>query len=349
MGNRASKFASQHLQSLFHMFVVDSLGDDNHETMHDLHAKFKDLSASEAWQLAYSLQLEKKYLAGQNIQEIVYNGHNMETDSNEYVWRVHHVAAAVRQAFVQTDKYFQDNRNMYPNDVNTGTTATVVLLFPSIIFVANVGDSRAIICCDQSASTGDLISVALTEDHTPYNPVERERIETLGGVIINTGEKLRVNGSLAITRSLGDVPFGALLSPEPDITVIRRFNSVTSFSDVQVQTFPRSSTDSSSVNPCEKLLELQGLSIMDPVQQFIVLASDGLFDVMTNNEVVYFICDVLCEVMEGLIEHDVVTDSAHVLNRLPLDVFHIASEKLAQEAYVRGSSDNIGVCIISLL
>ena len=34
---------------------------------------------------------------------------------------------------------------------------------------------------------------------------------------------------------------------------------------------------------------------------------------------------------------------------LPVHAFHFASQRLAQEALVRGSTDNIGVCVVDLL
>jgi serine/threonine protein phosphatase PrpC len=79
-------------------------------------------------------------------------------------------------------------------------------------------------------------------------------------------------------------------------------------------------------------------------QQFMVLASDGLFDVMSNDEVVRFVCASIVDIMKDSPTSDA---GAHE-HVLPFNAFHIAAEQLAQEAYLRGSSDNIGVCIINL-
>ena len=42
-----------------------------------------------------------------------------------------------------------------------------------------------------------------TEDHKPFNPREKERIQNAGGSVTLQ----RVNGSLAVSRALGDFDF----------------------------------------------------------------------------------------------------------------------------------------------
>ena len=62
------------------------------------------------------------------------------------------------------------------------------------VIAAHVGDSRAIMVTESS-------SFDLTMDHKPSNPSEKERVELLGGRIIQYGV-LRVQGILAVTSSL---------------------------------------------------------------------------------------------------------------------------------------------------
>lgn len=52
------------------------------------------------------------------------------------------------------------------------------------MIVANVGDSRAVLCRDGKA-------IDLSTDHKPEDTVERTRIEKAGGTV---GEDGRVNG-----------------------------------------------------------------------------------------------------------------------------------------------------------
>merc|ERR1740117_1887397 len=90
-----------------------------------------------------------------------------------------------------------------------GCTATVALVTPTHIIVANVGDSRCVL------STATQVS-ALTEDHKPQMPAERARIEAAGGTVVNSRGTFRVNGILAVSRALGDFSLKAnlLLPPE---------------------------------------------------------------------------------------------------------------------------------------
>lgn len=74
-----------------------------------------------------------------------------------------------------------------------GTTAVLILVTKSRYFVANIGDSRAVLCRAGQA-------VALSTDHKPDLPEERERIEKAGGYV----KQGRVNGSLSLSRSFGD-------------------------------------------------------------------------------------------------------------------------------------------------
>lgn len=74
-----------------------------------------------------------------------------------------------------------------------GTTAVLILVTKSKYFVANIGDSRAVLCRAGTA-------VALSTDHKPDLPEEKERIEKAGGYV----KQGRVNGTLSLSRSFGD-------------------------------------------------------------------------------------------------------------------------------------------------
>lgn len=113
----------------------------------------------------------------------------------------------------------------------SGTTASVVALFKDYLLVANVGDSRVVLCCsstlmkEKNFDTNPqeyLITnpVQLTVDHTPYDTGERIAVERRGGYILQDGV-LRVNGKLAVTRSLGDFTLKDVLTSHPDVTVLR--------------------------------------------------------------------------------------------------------------------------------
>ena len=62
--------------------------------------------------------------------------------------------------------------------------------------MGNAGDSRCIASVNGQAE-------ALSTDHKPSDPLERERIEKAGGFV----EFNRVNGNLALSRAVGDFAF----------------------------------------------------------------------------------------------------------------------------------------------
>lgn len=94
----------------------------------------------------------------------------------------------------------------------------------------------------------------LSNDHKPSNESEAKRIVAAGGWV----EFNRVNGNLALSRALGDFVFkrNEKKSAEEQI--------VTAYPDVVVK------------------------DIREDLE-FIVLACDGIWDVMTNEEVVQFV------------------------------------------------------------
>lgn len=99
----------------------------------------------------------------------------------------------------------------------SGSTCVCAVITPSHIICANLGDSRCYIGSDGKA-------IAMSEDHKPNNPEEKERIVKNGGFV----EFDRVNGCLAMSRALGDFEYKKriekpiheqLVIPVPDITV----------------------------------------------------------------------------------------------------------------------------------
>ena len=77
-----------------------------------------------------------------------------------------------------------------------GCTANVMLVKGKKLYVANAGDSRAIVVTSAGSSN-------LSTDHKPELECERLRIAKAGGVVVNG----RVDGNLNLSRSLGDVHY----------------------------------------------------------------------------------------------------------------------------------------------
>lgn len=102
----------------------------------------------------------------------------------------------------------------------SGSTLTVLLLVEGQILIANVGDSKAILCsrkiCSQDDTVKELHAEELTRDHHPDREDEKARIEASGGFVRVWGVP-RVNGILAMSRAIGDVllkRYGVIAVPE---------------------------------------------------------------------------------------------------------------------------------------
>lgn len=122
--------------------------------------------------------------------------------------------------------------------------------------MGNAGDSRCIASVNGQAE-------ALSTDHKPSDPLERERIEKAGGFV----EFNRVNGNLALSRAVGDFAFKSNQSLKPEDQI------VSGFPEVQYR-------------------------IVDKDWEFILLACDGIWDVLTNQEVTDFVVRRIAEGLE---------------------------------------------------
>ena len=130
-------------------------------------------------------------------------------------------------------------------------------------------------------------------DHKPYDTLERERIENAGGTV----QWKRVDGDLAVSRALGDFQFKTSstlppeqqkVSPEPDIIVHER---------------------------------------VDTSDEFLLLACDGLWDVMSNPEA---------------------TDIGRSLFNLGESNMMLFAEEMIDIALDKGSRDNISAVAMKL-
>ncbi|XP_022733279.1 probable protein phosphatase 2C 39 isoform X3 [Durio zibethinus] len=176
---------------------------------------------------------------------------------------------AIRKAYHITDT------NILEKAVDLGqggsTAVTAILINCQKLVIANVGDSRAVICKNGEA-------VQLSVDHEPST--EKERIENRGGFVSNfPGDVARVDGQLAVARAFGDKSLKKHLSSEPDVTV----------------------------------------EMIDDDTELIILASDGLWKVMTNKEAV----DAIRNIKDA----------------------QSAAKHLTEEAVKRNSTDDIS-CIV---
>ena len=138
-----------------------------------------------------------------------------------------------------------------------GCTALVALLSGTDLWVANAGDSRAVLC----GPTG--VAVPLSSDHKPGEPGEAARIRAAGGFVAAVGGVARVNGSLALSRAIGDLAFKDPARAPPD-------QVITAQPDVRHYS-------------------------LTPGDAFLLLACDGVWDVLSSQGAV----DVVRKALES--------------------------------------------------
>lgn len=106
------------------------------------------------------------------------------------------IKASIRDGFLKLDESMKALPEVQSGEDISGSTAVSALISPTHFFFANCGDSRAVL------SRGERAFFS-TQDHKPVNPAEKERIQAAGGSVMIQ----RVNGSLAVSRALGDYQY----------------------------------------------------------------------------------------------------------------------------------------------
>lgn len=194
----------------------------------------------------------------------------------------HLVSRRCREYFPQFIKSsnldIENSFNMMQNDLNSseldvrcsGATCVMAVITPAKVAVYNCGDSRAVL--GRRNPNGSIYALALSKDHKPDKPEERKRILSCGGhlgcrqVLVNQGGRGPVSMpvgpcrvwyqhrgetlGLAMSRSLGDgIVHKCGVSAEPEL--IER--------------------------------------MMDDMDEFLIIATDGVWDVVDNNHAVQMV------------------------------------------------------------
>lgn len=163
--------------------------------------------------------------------------------------------SAVKAALHET--YQRLEGNMRSSNIVGGTTAVATLIdrAQSRLYVANVGDSRAILGSFDSTSLQPTFT-QLSRDHKPSDPFETQRLKAAGTLLlaqvvprwaktIATASPARLSCGLAVSRVLGDFQLK---------------------------------------DRCAGLISVPEVSCrqLTPRDRFVVVASDGIWDMMTN-------------------------------------------------------------------
>lgn len=132
----------------------------------------------------------------------------------------------------------------------------------------------------------------MSEDHKPYDEGERRRIENAGGSV----QWKRVDGDLAVSRALGDFQY----KTRPDLPA--RDQKVTCYPDITIHE-------------------------RTPEDDVLILACDGVWDVMTSTEAVNVVREIFLSGETNM---------------------QLVSEELIDVALNKGSRDNISAVVVKL-
>ncbi|XP_033115788.1 protein phosphatase 1E-like [Anneissia japonica] len=120
-------------------------------------------------------------------------------------------ANALRAGFTVTDDKFVDKAKR--EGLRSGTTGIAIVHDGDMLHVGWIGDSQALVMKQGRAIT-------VMNPHKPDREDEKKRIEELGGCVVWFGA-WRVNGSLAVSRAIGDADHRPYVSGTPDVTSVK--------------------------------------------------------------------------------------------------------------------------------
>ncbi|KAL8216527.1 hypothetical protein R6Q57_023364 [Mikania cordata] len=93
---------------------------------------------------------------------------------------------AFNKAFLKTNSELHDHPEI--DDSMSGTTAITILVVGDKLFVANVGDSRAVISFKNSDDHSHIVAQDLSQDQTPFRNDECERVKECGARVLSVDQ-----------------------------------------------------------------------------------------------------------------------------------------------------------------
>ncbi|CAJ1396865.1 unnamed protein product [Effrenium voratum] len=218
------------------------------------------------------------------------------------------IAACMRAACEELDAEFLAKHRTACD----GCTVVMALVTGTLLSLAWLGDSRALLC--RGSSSGS--AVALTEDHRPQVPTEAERVRRAGGVVVNFDGAKRVahkdfearNRELRRAKAVG---LGTVGTKPVALAVSRAMGD----RDFKVPDQLLIST------PSVRSFQLESS------MKFMALMCDGITDVLSNEQVI--------------------SELSFRRDKEPKANARQACGALVQRAYSRGSQDNLTVIMVS--
>lgn len=139
----------------------------------------------------------------------------------------------IRKAFRKTHHLLEAAAEQMSNPIDcslSGTTGTIVIHRENKLYIAHVGDSRAVLGRRViQGGRSNYLAYNLTEDHKPTTESEKARIISCGGEVRKLEGDIphrvfmqnRMYPGLAMSRAIGDIVGSTVgIIPDPDVRII---------------------------------------------------------------------------------------------------------------------------------
>jgi integrin-linked kinase-associated serine/threonine phosphatase 2C len=214
-------------------------------------------------------KIASEYLANDLTQFIVSNKSQLKKWNTKEI-----VTKKFTDHYKKIQKQMLKKREIYEY---SGSCAISVFIVDKILFVLNVGDSRAVI---GSKGFDTKFAIQMSTDHKPSNQDEHERIIKMGGEVTNY--KDNQYGPYRVYKNNGD--------NVPGLAVSRTFGDLIGHDCGVIET-PQISFKN-----------------IDSQDEFIIIGSDGVFDVMNSIEIVGYVFERIEEVGRDKICEEIVEE-----------------------------------------
>jgi serine/threonine protein phosphatase PrpC len=197
------------------------------------------------------------------------------------------IKEALRKAHTKVNddlkKSFKSDNGVNEADLS-GTTSISLYLHNNTMYISNIGDSRAILISKkEGGNESDVVVQALSKDQTPYRKDERVRIKHAGGRIMSMDQ---MDGLAPMHDNWSDITLGESIDEQGDPP--RVWHPTLSYPGCA---FTRSIGDFVAKSlgvTAEPEILVQEIKEND---RYIVLASDGVFEFLTNKAVMEMVLE----------------------------------------------------------
>jgi len=197
------------------------------------------------------------------------------------------ICNAIRDGFLSAHAAMWDEISGWPKTASglpstAGTTATVCFLRDSKLYIGHVGDS-GVVLGKKDPEREDWMTQRLTREHKPESPCEKARIEALGGAVVSKAGVQRVvwkRPKVTPPGQPGVMRKSTTIEHIPFLSVSRSLGDLWSYDYAK---------DDYYVCPEPDVHVLQ---INPHVHKVLILASDGLWNMLRPQDAVGCVQDV---------------------------------------------------------